>query len=176
MAFKLPTVKTYYFGGLPTVKKPSANNSSYIDMTLNSEKWKYTEKQLPKTARDIQLLKQYSKSKCIKGQTFGLTPDGRKVWVNKGCRGKFRVFYGSPSFSNQGNLFQKAEQAEKACNIATNAQKLLLVLQQMKQIKEENQRIVQENKRIIQENKKIVQQNEKVVNDFKNTLKQLGLI
>ncbi len=56
-----------------------------------SVKYKYTEIPLPKPATNVQLIKQYSKSPCIPGQTFGLKDGGRTLWVSKGCRGDFQL-------------------------------------------------------------------------------------
>ncbi len=37
----------------------------------------------------IQLLDQKSNADCIQGRSFGIT--GRRVWVDRGCRGRFLV-------------------------------------------------------------------------------------
>lgn len=41
------------------------------------------------SAGDAQLLRQVSKTACIRGQTWGT--DGRGLWVDRGCRGDFQV-------------------------------------------------------------------------------------
>jgi len=56
-----------------------------------SRDYKYTEIPLPRPATSVQLIKQYSKSPCIPGQTFGLKNGGRTLWVSKGCRGDFQM-------------------------------------------------------------------------------------
>ena len=39
----------------------------------------------------ISLVEKYSNSACTLDSTYGLTADGKKVWVSGGCRGKFKV-------------------------------------------------------------------------------------
>lgn len=40
-------------------------------------------------ARDARLLRQLSRSACIEGETWGVTP--RSIWVTRGCRGEFLI-------------------------------------------------------------------------------------
>ena len=87
-------IKHLFGGKKHKVKNPHINKSMVLSPELvRAVSWhnRYAEIPLQKPAKDVQLLKQYSKSKCIKGQTFGLTPDGKKVWVNKGCRADLKV-------------------------------------------------------------------------------------
>eukprot|EP01064_Diplonema_japonicum_P033657 TRINITY_DN6703_c0_g1_i1.p1 TRINITY_DN6703_c0_g1~~TRINITY_DN6703_c0_g1_i1.p1 ORF type:complete len:1364 (+),score=407.94 TRINITY_DN6703_c0_g1_i1:46-4092(+) len=39
---------------------------------------------------EIKLIKQWSRTKCVFGKTYGFTPEG-KLFVKKGCRGKFKI-------------------------------------------------------------------------------------
>ena len=61
-----------------------------ILVSCASSRYRYAECALPGRAADVQLERQDSASACRKGATFGTLND--RLWVNRGCRGVFRVF------------------------------------------------------------------------------------
>lgn len=44
---------------------------------------------IPEARAHVELVKQNSENPCIRGETWG--NDGRGIWVDRGCRGTFRV-------------------------------------------------------------------------------------
>lgn len=79
--------------------KKKKKNDPYMKSQILAENYvraasvgyKYTEIPLPRAAINVKLVKQYSKSPCIPGQTFGLKNNGKTLWVSKGCRGDFQL-------------------------------------------------------------------------------------
>ena len=61
------------------------------DMHLNSWGYKYAESSVGGNAVSITLIKKESRSSCELNKSFGLK--GNLAWVDKGCRGWFKVTY-----------------------------------------------------------------------------------
>ncbi|GAB2520357.1 DUF3011 domain-containing protein [Lysobacter humi (ex Lee et al. 2017)] len=58
----------------------------YVRCESNDGRWN----RCPANTRgDVELVRQLSRSACIRGQSWGT--DGRGIWVNGGCRADFRV-------------------------------------------------------------------------------------
>ncbi len=61
------------------------------EFDLASLGYKRAEKTLPGSVSNVELLKKVSTSPCASGTGFGWS--GSSVWVDKGCRGRFRATY-----------------------------------------------------------------------------------
>ena len=85
----------------------SSGNSGYGAQVLRCESNDGRHKQCPADVRGgIELVRQLSRSACMRNQTWGV--DRRGVWVSQGCRAEFRLGGGGSDVDN-GNHSESAQ-------------------------------------------------------------------
>ncbi|MGI9246879.1 MAG: DUF3011 domain-containing protein, partial [Steroidobacteraceae bacterium] len=91
--------------------KPSGNSIEFKCVSAESS---YRECQLPIDGR-VELLKKLSESPCREGRDWGRRGD--RIWVNHGCRAKFRVVRDAGNGTNGGGAAAASgpAQAERSC-------------------------------------------------------------
>lgn len=83
-------------GGLAATAPAHAQQAPQVYCASNDNR--FARCQVP--WRDAALMQQMSKTRCIRGQTWGFDRSG--IWVDKGCRGQFGPAYGGPSYGGPG--------------------------------------------------------------------------
>lgn len=73
------------YGGRRSAQEPGAHQG-YFRCESDNGRWNHCE---VSTRRGVQLVRQLSRSACIRGQSWGV--DSRGVWVAGGCRAEFRL-------------------------------------------------------------------------------------
>lgn len=65
---------------------PGYTGDEYVRCESDDGRWNRCE---TRTRGRVELVRQLSRSACVRGQSWG--SDGRGIWVNGGCRAEFRV-------------------------------------------------------------------------------------
>ncbi len=99
----------------------SGTDQAY-SITCSSDKNRRRECSL-RSAGEVRLEKQLSKSACIEGRTWGQS--GTMIWVNDGCRARFLV-YPLPSWTTYSMRCDSIKGRRKNCSVKSGAEVRLL--------------------------------------------------